>query len=258
MIKEAIEYLASQAIKAAQPHRIGDPIESPRRNLVVIDGEIQTIDIAPSPRNHTLGHFNEIEAIVKRFGSIDDDSKPVVWIDRERIVIVLDDDGHRIEQATLPLRPSHAIKRLDSLDTQPGKAWMDQKEFIRLLRIDLAGALDPVTLLNPVRAIRWASEQTVTVSRQRESMGAEISARCQDGKDIPEDVTLKVSVYSTPGLWQLRPLACSIEVDPSEGKLRLLPVPDALERLIQDALVAIGMDLYERLADLAHIHIGKP
>ncbi len=253
MIEEALNFLADQAVSAAVPKQItsGDD----RKILYAIGGEIREIESKPLPRNHTLGHFDEVANVAGRFG--EGDNKPVVWVGPEKVVVVIDDESHRLEKATLPLVKSEAFKRLESLRSAPAPALMDQKAFVRLLRIDLAGTLDPGALLNMVRNVRWSSQSDGSIGRQRESLGSEITARCQDGKDLPEEVTLRLPVYITQGARLEKPVRCSVEVEPADCKLRLLPLPNELERVLQDTLDDIAAAIAERIEDIP-VYLGQP
>lgn len=255
VISDGLDFLAGQAVLAseAKPIDAGDP----RKLAYVINGEVREFAVEPGPRNHTLGHFDEVAEIANRFAA-DEGCDPVVWVGPEKVVVVIDDQSHRLEKATLPLAESEPFKKLKVLRANPAAAWMDQKAFVRLLRIDLAGTIDPGALLNSVRSIRWSSQSDVSIGRQRESLGAEISAKCQDGKDLPEDVILRLPVYSTQGVKLVKPIACSVEVEPSENKLRLLPLPNEIERIQQDTLDDIAEAITQAATGGTPVYLGQP
>lgn len=257
IIDEGLEFLAGQAEKASQPHQIA--VGDPRKSTYVIGGEVREVEASPAPRNHTLGHFDEVAKVANRFAGDDEGCMPVVWVGPASAVVVIDDDGHRVEKATLPLAESAAFKRLKELRSAPANAWMDQKAFVRLLRIDLAGTLEPGALLNAVRAIRWTSDTNVRIGRGQESMGAEIMARCTDGKELPEEVVIRLPVYITQGVAKLaKPIACSVEVEPSENKLRLLPLPNEIERAQQDTLDEMAGAIAAAIEGDTPVYLGQP
>jgi hypothetical protein len=267
MIKEALEYFSELTEKslAAEKVDIGDP----RKAAIVFGGELRAHDVPPAPRNHKAGTLAEIIALANRFaadtGGVSDDTDavppvfaPVVWYDRERVVLVIDDDGHRLETATLTLERSDVFRKVVELYAQ--KPWLEQKAFIRLLRIDLARTLAPVHLLDRVRRVKFENSQTVAsqVARDRESLGREINSRVEAGGEIPEEVVLDVPVYKTPGETFALGIACAVEVDPTRGLFQLVPLPDEIERVTQLAVESIAERLLEGLHDGIPCYHGKP
>jgi hypothetical protein len=98
MIKEALEYLTSQAILATETEELPGTLRKIRR---LINGQIVEWDIPTPPREHHPATLDEIIALAKRFE--DAGSEPVVWYNHEAVVLVIDDVGHRLETATLVL-----------------------------------------------------------------------------------------------------------------------------------------------------------
>lgn len=250
MIAEAIKALAELATKSAAPQKIesGDP----RKIIYVVNGEYHELATVSNPRDHKAGSLDDLIAVANRFAELGP-GLPVVWYDSDAVVLVLDDmtgdsaEGHRLEKVTLPLVVSDVFARLVALRANPPAAWMEQKPFERLLRVELSGTLEPGVLLNQVRRIVWtnSSKATVAVGRQAESLGREISSKADtDGKDLPEVVRLMAPVYKTAGERERLAINCSVEIEPAECKLQLLPLPDELERVRQVAIASIG----ERLA----------
>ena len=257
MIRDALEWLNEVSLAASSLKPIAT--DDPRKLSFYTDGQVITCDLPKPPREHTIECLSEVGKIAIRFAAED----PVVWVGESAVVVVIDDGGHRLETATLALETSDVFDRLCQLRDDPRSAWMNQKDFVRLLRIDLAGTLDPVVLLNAVRQIRWSSQTDSTVNRQRESLGSEISARCADGKDLPEEVDLRVPVYVTDECSVIAKITCSVDVDPSEGKLRLLPLPDAINSARSWALAqlanAICLDLTDAgLDSTPAVYRGQP
>lgn len=251
MIAEAIKALAELAVKASAPQKIdsGDP----RQIGYVINGEVDHVNTEPAPRKHEVKSLADVVALATRFAGSED--SPVVWYDEDAVTLVIDDQGHRLETATFRLLTSEVFDKLAEL--AKSKPRLDQKSFVRLLRIDLAGTLEPVVLLNAVRAVRWSSVTDANIGKQRESMGRDIEARCSDGKDLPDDVTLRVPVYRVAGERTPLPCRCSVEVDATDGTFRLLPFPDELDRVRQAAVASIAERLAEQLGDVP-CYYGKP
>lgn len=249
MIADAIKALADLAVRATTPHKIdsGDT----RKLAYVVADQMVTIDTEPTPRKHEVKSLDDALELANRFAN----RSPVVWYDEDAVVLVIDDASHRTETATFRLHTSEVFDKLAELHKSKPK--LDQKAFVRLLRIDLAGTLDPVVLLNAVRAVRWSSTTDVNVGKQRESLGRDIEARCTDGKDLPENVTLNVPVYRVAGERTPLPCRCSVEVDAADGTFRLLPLPDELDKVRQAAIASIAARLGAGLGDVP-CYYGKP
>jgi hypothetical protein len=262
MIAEGIKALVDLATRAGSPQKIESG--NPRASAYVIAGEVHMVDIEPPPRDHKAGTLGDLIALANRFAETGD-LEPVVWYDAEAVVLVIDDEvggenGNRIEKATLPLATSDVFARLVKLRADPAAAWMNQKDFIRLLRIELAGTLADGVLLNPTRKIVWSTSDTSTgtVKRGAESMGREINSRATtDGGDLPDEVKLNVPVYKTPGERERYPMNCSVEIDPGDNELQLMPLPDEIERVRQLALASIAERLASELKGVP-AYQGKP
>jgi hypothetical protein len=254
MIAEAINRLSEILVRATAPVPLD--LGDPRTKAYVIGGQVVKHDSEPSPRAHEVKHLADLIALANRFAADPTSGgPPVVWYDESAVVLVVDDAGHRLETATFRLTHTDVFARL--VDLAKSKPKFDQKAFVRLLRIDLAGTLDPVVLLNAVRAVRWSSVTDVNVGKQRESLGRDIEARCVDGKDLPEEVTLKVPVFRQADERTPLSLRCSVEVDAGEGTFRLLPLPDEIDRVLQVAVASIAERLTGQL-DGATAYYGKP
>jgi hypothetical protein len=270
MLREAIAAIREMADQSATPREVD--LRDPRRKSFVVGDQTRDFDLPEPPRAHSLGRLDDLIDLANRFaGKSGDDAEAgpvelgdgmsatvVVWYDADRVVAVLDDAGHRVEHATLALHPSDLFARVVALRKSPG--WLDQKDFVRLLRIDLAGTLDPVHLLNVVRRVRFEAGQVTSgeVKRDKESLGREITSRVSAEGEIPEEVTLDLPVYSTPGVAWRYGLRCSVEVDPTRGTFRLIPLPDEIERVQQLAVERIGATLDDELGDGTPSYYGRP
>lgn len=265
MKEEALLFLRDLAREAAAPQLVD--VGDPRKVAFTYKGEITTNDKPPSPRAHTVKRLADLVDLANDFGGtpagLEKDVKPkgtpVVWYDEAAVVVVFDDAGHRLERATLKLETSQVFAKLEELAKT--KAKHDQRAFVRLLRIDLAGTLDPVLLLEKVRKVRFENGATTeaSVGRQRESLGRSITSECRtDGGDLPEEVVLQVPVYQTNGQREPLPCRCSVEVDAAEGSFRLLPLPDELSRVRQFAVSRIADELIASLVPSVPCYCGTP
>lgn len=108
------------------------------------------------------------------------------------------------------------------------KTWFQQKPFCGLLRVELGSTIEPALLLNKVKSVNFDNGQVTTgkISRQDESMGLQIRSKVvTEGGELPEQVTLSIPVFKTPGEREEYGLRCSVDTDPTAGAFQLLPLP---------------------------------
>ena len=183
----------------------------------------------------------------------------MVWYDSVGVVLVIDDDGHRLETAVLNLDLSDVFKTLVALREM--KKWHTHRDFIRLLRIDLARTIEDGSLLNRIRKVKIENGEMLSseVRKSKESLGRQITAEISGESEIPDEVVLLVPVYSTAGEKARYPIACSVEADPTRSEpFRLMPLPDEIERVEQLATDFIAERLKEHLPELVPCYFGSP
>jgi rhodanese-related sulfurtransferase len=257
MLEEALTYVAELGRKSAAPQRLD--IKDPRHAVFALGGgAIQTIDLPVPPRAHAVKQLADIVELADRFDAAG--RKVAVWYDECAVVLVIDDDGHRVETATLTLVESDVFKVVRLLTGGTKAASFDHKAFVRLLRIDLAGALAPSELLEVVRRVKFEAGSVVNsdVRRSRESLGREITAAVSAEAEIPDDVTLSAPVYKTFGEESEYPVRCTVEVDAMAGSFRLIPFPDEIERVQHLAVASIAERLAAGLPEGVPHYYGKP
>jgi hypothetical protein len=198
-------------------------------------------------RDHTLGSLSDLIDFAKTYDA--SSGQTVVWFCDHGVQVVLDDDDHRCERGTLLLQFSETFKTLQELAKE--KPFLEPKPFLRLLRIDLAGTIDPKDLAEKVKKVKFENgvSTSVEINRNKESLGRSItSAVDAGGVEIPETVVLNVPVYSASGESEIRtPVLCSVEVDSTLGRFRLLPLPGELAKAITWHIESIRGRLLEAL-----------
>jgi hypothetical protein len=255
MIADAIKALVElgRAADAPQPLAVSDP-----DNLhVVLGGKMTVVPRPLPPRGHKPETLDDLVALANRFAGAD--HSPVVWYSAGAVVVVLNDDDRRDSTATLELVESELFTKVRELAAF--RRAMTQKELVRLLRIDLAGALEPAALLNPVRRMTWSSsgETRATVERNRESMGKDIALTVRADADIPEEVNLRVPVFANPGEGEHDVLVrCAVDVEPLEQTFRLIPLPGEVDNAVHTALADIAARLQQTLNDGVPAYQGTP
>ncbi len=260
MLREALDALVLLARQSAETK----PIDCKNPRTLYFsgpDGRLAELPLSISPRRHKVESLNDLIELATRFDKAPlGDGKfanPVVWYNAERVVLVIDDDGHRIETATLELEESDFFKTVCKLTAGP---WYTQKDFIRLLKIHLVGTLPDVDLLNVVRRLKFENGTVTTgeVKKNRESMGREITAAVSAEGEIPDFVRMMVPLYKVFDFKETYPVNCTVEVDPPDGRLRLMPFPDEVERVCHLALAAIEERLMEGLPESVPCYLGAP
>jgi hypothetical protein len=249
MITEALDYFARTVLSTAEPKLLPSTPRTVRR---LVQGEIREWGIPVEPREHRPATLDEVIALATRFAA----EKPVVWFDHEQVVLVIDDAGHRIERATLNLEFSDTFAVVQMLRKE--KPWFAQPDFVRLLRVDLAGTLDPAVLLNRVRKLVIGQKTTTEVGRRGESFGHEINALAGANTDPPDEVDLVLPVFKTPGEQTPVYVACTVDVEVAQPKpFRLVPKPDEVERVLQVAVGSIGERLRAGLPEGVACYHGR-
>jgi hypothetical protein len=250
MIKESLEYFATLVAATTEPKLLPG---TPRKIRRLVQGQVMEWDVPVEARDHYPATLDEVIALAVRFAA----DKPVVWYDHEQVVLVIDDGGHRIETATLNLEISDIFTIVRMLRKE--KPWFDQPDFVRLLKVDLVGTLDPAVLLNRVRKLVVGQKTTTEVGRRGESFGHEINALAGKDTDPPDEVDLVLPVFKTPGEQAPAYVACTVDVEVARPKpFRLLPKPDEVERVLQAAVGSIGERLGKGLPEGVTWYHGRP
>lgn len=249
MIREALQYLTGLALESQKPVEV--PTGDPAERIYLFGKEVVKVALPEPFRKHTAGQVDSLIEVAARF----QEDAPVVWVSEDSVVVVLDDEGHRAHLTTLPLVKSDLFDRLFKLADEP--EWLDQKAFIRLLRVDLAGTLPPGVLLDKVRKLSFENSSVVSgsVARDRESMGRSLTSQVKADSELPETVTIVAPVFQLDAPY---PIVCAVDVDAARGLLQLLPLPDEIERAKRSAINGLIDRLQKSLAETTHVYHGKP
>lgn len=224
MIREAFEFLRDLSAKAVEPKAV---YEDALEKVFFVDGSKTSIVKAHPDRRHNVETLDDVIALASRFAS---EYKPAVWYSSTGVQLVVDDDAYRADTATLEFSETAVWQTVRELQK---RAWLDQAAFVRLLRIDLASAIEPFVLLDRVKRLKWQAGSTTdrTVGFGRESLGRDIKAEVNAESEIPEAVELGVRVHANPGEDVRRVIRCAVEINAPEAKLRLVPFPDEISRI---------------------------
>jgi hypothetical protein len=247
ILADAIGAVAELAVKANGSQdkvEFVRPPSEPEHVYVAVgtDGTISRFAAEPKPRKHNLATVAEVVDFSQEKG---EPETTVIWYDRSAVVVILDDATRR-DVARVNLQYTPQLGRL--LKLEKDKPAFNQKDFVRLLRIDLAGCLTDARLLEWVRSVRFTSTANAAgvMRHGRESMGRDIDDEVlsEQGQDCPEEVLLNVRIFDDPILTRVWPIRCAVEIDAPNQTFGLVPLPLQLHDAIESQVAAIGMDLH--------------
>jgi len=252
MIAEALKFIADLKAASIEPHLIetGDS----RRLAWLVGDKVVNHELWISPRKHQAHDIDTIVRLANRFDECTFHDS-IIWISDTEITLVTDDDDHRVNTVTCPLVITDVFCLLESLAIM--KPWHDQRAFVRLLRIDLAGTLPPGILLDRVRKLKFEGGTVTTgqVAKDRESMGRQIHAAVSGEGDIPDEVPLLASVFRGHDRFDI---VCSVDVDPARNLLQLAPLPDEIERVKRLAVKKVQELIVAQVSESVPVYLGKP
>lgn len=165
---------------------------------------------------------------------------PEVFHDRDGAMAFVDRDNRK-ECIRLPYTRSDAWSKIVGLYTNPCS--MTQKQIINFLRFDVAvpGVQNLMRILRKVDFSRKSDGQR-SVEHGRESLGKSVEAAVQGIEEIPEEITVEVPIYNTPGLREvsLVSIRCGLLIDVEDERFSLRPLADELEKKSAQVQVKIG------------------
>lgn len=256
MLKEMMEYLHERSEAYLRPREI--ELHDPRRFVFSAGSDIRIVDMPPAPRSHVVHHIDSLIALAARFAN----RKPVVWVSPGAVVLVIDDQEHRLETAVFNLERTEPFVRLAKLNENT--TWMQLRDFVSLLRIDLVNTMPSSVLLDRVRKLKFDCGQVVSAEsvKHRESVGKMVTNKVTGDVEIPDEVQLTLPVfYGAPAVQ----IVCAIDIDPARAVLALKPFPDQINLAIKATLTRIAVDIDKAVNDSIDegetpvpVYLGKP
>ena len=253
MLKEAIQHI-EDLCRAAGEMVFSTPVEPEAYFMRGKDG-LLVKHAAPLPlRSYAAFTLPDLADQVKHFGA---DGNNVVFVGNGAVTAILDEDKRRREQVRFGLTKTSEFETLKhQRSSRPGHT---QKEFINLLRVELAGCAPP-QLIASVRNLKFSrsSDGQSHVGTGKESVSSEVkrSLLTEGGDPLPDEVAITVNVYEE---WRSKSgeIRCSLDVDIDEAELRLIPMAGELERLQRETDTAIAEVLRQELGDIAAVFLGS-
>ncbi len=226
MLKEAIDRIAALGTNADGAKIVH---LNRRTSALVIAGQvIKEYDRLPPPVRHECHTLESLIAYVNEFATTDDSYS--VFLGTAAIVAVLSNED-RIEACTLSLINSDrwdAIANLGNAITHP--------QFVKLMAVTLRGSVDP-GLVRSIRRIEFANSGSGTsdVQRGKDTMGKSVESVVQNIADIPETFIVNTPVYQNADLRQPYPVEMVLEIDTVNRMFVVLPAPDEISKVQQQA-----------------------
>lgn len=227
-------------------------------------GQITEHVTEPPTRNHMAGDLSAVAGWVvatwpnEKGEEYNIAELPVVWFSRNAVTLFLDDSNRR-NRITLKLSLHPQLKDLQTLEHS--QTWHDQKSFVRLLRVKLAGCLQPENnALETFRRIRFkkVDEGSIAILHTKSSIGRQIEAEIAGASIIPEELLLMVPVFEGPLSEHSFPIRCAVETDPAKEAFQLIPFPGEIEKAICAAEKKIGRLLRGDMGEEIPIYYGTP
>lgn len=157
-------------------------------------------------------------------------------------------DATRRDVATLALPITPQLNCL--LNSAPSHR--SQKEFYKLLRIDLHDVLPPdSTLPAKVQKIRWqdVGESGGEVSHGKESIDRAVRQAIQGTDAIPETITVSLRLFQCPDLRDCKPVVCAIDIDVESKRFALIPLPMQIQDVMDAVIDEIAAHITEKVKD---------
>lgn len=204
------------------------------------------VEKGPEPPMAALAH--DLDTLVRLASA---GPSPEVWFD-ECLV-----SGHpapttRCDAVHMPLRPTSKWKVLEGV----GARSYCQRDFLKLLRLQLADSVDPADYAAVKKVIfKHQQQASGAVDRTKASLGRAIESSL-DADPIPEKATVRVQVYEN--LPYEVNVECALEIDLEKEEFQLIPLPLQLVLGLQEVMSRVSVDLHHlRGTALWPIYYGR-
>ena len=246
----AIALLQETAKKTVRPEVIEVPNEpSHVLRFAMPDGTIKTEAAEAMPRGHTVESLESLILFANKAkeGKHGNANNPVAWYGEEEVLLVTDDNTRR-DYLRLRLHLTDQF----SVISERAKQFRSQKDFLRFVKIDLAGTLQDCSLINKLKKIVWTKSEdgNSTVEVGKSSMGKTINSEVRGVDVLPEEITVNVRVFENVGITSKQPVRMALDVDEDSRQFRLVPLPMQIEQAIQAVVDEIARELQEGLNDI--------
>lgn len=216
------------------------------------DGTIEWRAAQPKGRRYSLSSVAAVVDATRHFTrrlAIQETDPAVVFVGPRAITVVLDEATTRREHLVMPLTTTHEFATLSACEKS--RAYRDQKAFVSMLRIDLAGSVPPaaVAAFRDLR-FRHTAEGVMKLDPGKESLGRSVNREVLlAGNPVPEDVEVSVDVYRelvNDDIPNEANIECAVETDVEKASFMLSPKSGELEVAQRN----VGDQIRRRLAEM--------
>lgn len=230
-IADAIDKVAALALAGKRVEivpAVGEPVGF--YYLVKPDGTATLTEAKPARHSEKLATPAQLRDFIK--GTIVD-TDGLLYYDDKQIVFVYE-QGDKRDRATCELRKSQQYLWLENASRTPPS--MDQKTFVKTLRILFRGSLGDSNLLTLARSLKFSAtgDGVGIIQHGRESMGKNIASALTGDSALPEDVFLSVQVFENHP-FKTR-VACALEIAPQDQTFQLIPYPLEIQTAMDSTL----------------------
>ena len=114
MIREALQYLSSQAQAAITPTMMAD---NTAEKVWVINGQLVTVPKSHPDRNHRLEIIADLVDMANRQAKDNPSNRVRIWYNRKQIKAIFDDEAYRANTASVTLNFSEQFQAVINLQT---------------------------------------------------------------------------------------------------------------------------------------------
>lgn len=253
-IKEALEFLAQQAVLSQRNTFRPDSEPEDTYFLRGADGKYERMQAEPDPRDYVASAFEDFVELIK--SSRGNATKTLVMVGARGVVGLLDEVQRR-ERVTFLLRPTMGFLTVKECEKRRP---LGQREFVSMMRVELNGCVDPI-LIAAFKHIRFekSSDGEQQISNSNKAISSKIQMKlAAGGADIPEEITLDLAVYEEfPTI--KKAVRCVVETCIEEGTFTLIPVAGELLSAQVKTQGEIQRGLIERFKSLitVNVHCGE-
>jgi len=216
------------------------------------------------PRNYQLSGLDAVAAAtveICRRAEVAPRSEAMIFVGRRWITAIIDEGAHRVVQLSMKLTTTGVWDLLTRMEKD--RRLYKQREFLDILRTDLAGCVDDdfVALIRQIR-VSASSLADHEVGVGKESLGKQASLATTAGnKPIPEQISLEVNIFRD--VPEIARQAVRAAVICEVAEFGLIPLPMDLDCAMLSTQEAIAGSLTDLLKlygmeDLPPIVGGDP
>lgn len=262
MIRDAIESILAIGKKAADVQTFTS--QSLPDVVFLRTGESVTEKKIPPQRIvHNIARFDDFVEYIARIQTGDIETHdhadvvkaPMVFVGPQRIVCVID-PAVRKDFVTMPLLTTERWKTLVTLSAP---AAIGPAELVKLLRFKLNGT-GQEKLIADLRRVDFTRTNAgrSDVAHGRETLGKSVEAEVQQAENIPDSFLVETSVYSNPGLRDIKvKVRVGIYIDVINQHFEVGVMPDELQLAIDRTAADVSDKLQAALPSVPTF-IGSP